>query len=379
MASELPLTDDYADVLREGRPLLDVRAPVEFDESTFPNAHNLPLMNDREREQVGIRYKEAGQAAAIELGHELVDGEVREARVAHWVDFVNRHPDARLYCSRGGLRSRIAQQWLHEAGVTIPRIEGGYKSLRRFVLDELIEALIPRLPLLVIAGRTGTGKTRLLHQLPNPVDLEGLAAHRGSSFGRTLTPQPTQASFENAVASALYQAHGRGGPIHVEDEGRLIGRRVLPVSLQNRLAESPRIMLEQPFETRVENILEDYVVDMSGGFMDRDGAEAGFEAFRGFLLDALGRIRKRLGGLRHQQLESVMNEALERQWRSGDLERHRDWIRALLTEYYDPMYDYQLSQRDGRVLRQGGFRELIEWASEATSQQAIEQSTERSA
>lgn len=372
VAVELPLTRDYADLLREGRPLLDVRAPVEFGESTLPNAHNLPLMNDPEREQVGIRYKESGQAAAIELGHELVSGEVRDARVAAWVDFVDRHPDARLYCSRGGLRSQLVQEWLHDAGVTIPRVEGGYKSLRRFVLDELIEGLIPRLPLLVVAGRTGTGKTRLLHRLPNPVDLEGLAAHRGSSFGHTLTPQPTQASFENALATAFYQAHARGDAIHVEDEGRLIGRRVLPVPLQNRLAASPRVVLEQPFSTRVENILEDYVIDMSAAFTGRDGPEAGFEAFRYFLLDALGRIRKRLGGLRHQQLETVMREALDRQWQFGELERHRDWIRALLTEYYDPMYDYQLSRRDGRVLMQGGFEELVEWASQASHRQAME-------
>ncbi|XOZ32509.1 tRNA 2-selenouridine(34) synthase MnmH [Halomonadaceae bacterium KBTZ08] len=379
MASDLPLTDDYAGLLREGRPLLDVRAPVECAESTLPDAHNLPLMNDAEREQVGIRYKEAGQSAAIELGHQLVSGDVREARVAQWVDFVNHHPQARLYCSRGGLRSRIVQQWLQEAGVTIPRVEGGYKSLRRFVLDELIERRIPELPLLVVAGRTGTGKTRLLHQLPNPVDLEGLAAHRGSSFGRTLTPQPTQATFENAVAARLYQAHARGGPIHVEDEGRLIGRRVLPRSLQRRLGESPRIVLEQSRETRVENILEDYVIDMSQAFMARDGTEAGFEAFRGFLLDALARIRKRLGGLRHQQLETVMQEALTQQWQSGELDRHRDWIRTLLTDYYDPMYDYQLSQRDGRVLKQGGFQELVEWSLETSPQYLTEQAAKRSA
>lgn len=379
MASELPLTNDYAELLREGRPLLDVRAPVEFAENTLPEAHNLPLMTDSERQQVGIRYKEAGQNAAIELGHELVGGQVREARIAQWVDFVHRHPEARLYCSRGGLRSRIVQQWLQEAGVTIPRVEGGYKSLRRFVLDELIENRIPGLPLLVVAGRTGTGKTRLLHQLPNPVDLEGLAAHRGSSFGRTLTPQPTQASFENAIATALHQAHARGGPIHVEDEGRLIGRRVLPIPLQKRLAESPRMVLEQPLATRVENILEDYVIDMSRAFMERDGTEAGFEAFRGFLLDALGRIRKRLGGLRHQQLEAVMQQALSQQWQSGDLDRHRDWIWTLLTDYYDPMYDYQLNQRDGRVLKQGGFDELIEWAVDANTQPLTEKASIRSA
>lgn len=379
MASDLPLTDDYAGLLRKSHPLLDVRAPAEFADSTLPEAHNLPLMTDAERKQVGTRYKEAGQSAAIELGHELVSGDVREARVAQWVDFVTHHPQARLYCSRGGLRSRIVQQWLQEAGVTIPRIEGGYKSLRRFVLDELIERRIPELPLLVVAGRTGTGKTRLLHQLPNPVDLEGLAAHRGSSFGRTLTPQPTQATFENAVATRLYQAHARGGPIHVEDEGRLIGRRVLPRPLQKRLGESPRIVLEQSQETRVENILEDYVIDMSQAFMARDGAEAGFEAFRGFLLDALARIRKRLGGLRHQQLETVMQQALTQQWHSGALDRHRDWIRTLLTDYYDPMYDYQLSQRDGRVLKQGGFQELVEWAMEASPQHPTERAAQRSA
>lgn len=370
MASELPLTNDYADLLREGRPLLDVRSPVECDDSTLPSAHNLPLMNDSEREQVGIRYKEAGQAAAIALGHDLVGGDVREQRVASWMDFVNHHPDARLYCSRGGLRSEIAQQWLHEAGITIPRVAGGYKALRRFVLDELFERVIPSLSLIVVAGRTGTGKTRLLHQLPNPVDLEGIAAHRGSSFGRTLVPQPTQASFENAVATALYQAGAKGDAIHVEDEGRLIGRRVLPLCLQRRLAESPRIILEQPFQTRVENILEDYVIEMSLAFQQRDGPEAGFTAFRSFLLEALGRIRKRLGGLRHQQLEAVMTDALTRQWQHGELERHRDWIRALLTEYYDPMYDYQLGQRNSQVLKQGGFEALIEWASSSLPQQA---------
>jgi len=96
-------------------------------------------------------------------------------------------------------------------------------------------------------------------------------------------------------------------------------------------------------------------------------------------LDALGRIRKRLGGLRHQQLEAVMQEALSQQWQSGDLDRHRDWIRTLLTDYYDPMYDYQLNQRDGRVLKQGGFDELVEWAVDANTQPLTEQESIRSA
>ena len=116
--------------------MLDTRAPVEFVKGAFPGAVNIPLMNDAEREQIGLRYKQQGQDAAIALGHQLVSGETKAARIRAWADFAHRHPDGCLYCFRGGLRSRIARQWIQEeAGIDYPRVAGGYKAMRGFLLE----------------------------------------------------------------------------------------------------------------------------------------------------------------------------------------------------------------------------------------------------
>ncbi|HIE54665.1 MAG TPA: tRNA 2-selenouridine(34) synthase MnmH, partial [Chromatiaceae bacterium] len=193
---ELPEISDFRELFLQDRPLLDVRAPVEFADGAFPSARNLPLLTDRERHLIGIRYKESGQASATDLGRELIDGEPREQRVAHWKRFIEQHPQGALYCFRGGMRSRITQEWIYAAtGVAYPRVKGGYKALRRYLLEEL-DRSITRLQPLVVGGRTGAGKTILLKQLDHAIDLEGLAWHRGSAFGRHATPQPTQIDFE---------------------------------------------------------------------------------------------------------------------------------------------------------------------------------------
>ena len=130
-------TRDFARLFLDDVPLLDVRAPVEFNQGAFPLATNLPLLNDDERHRIGICYKEKGQAAAIELGHQLVGGDIRAARTHTWLDWCRQHPDGYLYCFRGGLRSQTVQQWLAEQGVQQPLVTGGYKAMRRFLLDTL--------------------------------------------------------------------------------------------------------------------------------------------------------------------------------------------------------------------------------------------------
>ncbi|PVY76313.1 tRNA 2-selenouridine synthase [Tamilnaduibacter salinus] len=355
-------TDDFRALFLNDVPLMDVRAPTEFQKGSFPLAINAPLMNDEERHRVGIRYKEQGQSSAIDLGHQLVRDDLRQERVNQWVRFANSNPDGYLFCFRGGLRSRIVQEWMAEAGMDYPLIKGGYKALRRFLIDEL-EAICQRMPIILVSGRTGTGKTRLLDELPNPVDLEGMANHRGSSFGRTLTPQPSQIDFENRLTVAMMKAwhHGQG-PAFLEDESGLIGRCRLPDGLRERMAQAPMVILERPLDERVGIILQDYVTDMVTAFVDRDGHDAGWMNFREHLLSALDRIRKRLGGARHQALRAIMERALDRQQDSGDVSDHRDWIIALLRDYYDPMYDYQLGQREGRILAQDSAERLRQWA-----------------
>lgn len=349
-----PDTDDYLSIFLHDSPLLDVRAPVEFAKGSFPNAVNAPLMNDDERHEVGICYKEKGQDAAIELGHRLVSGPLKATRIAAWHAFVADHPQGYLFCFRGGLRSRLTQQWIQQAGLDYPLVKGGYKALRRFLIDQL-EERVAKSEFRIISGRTGTGKTRVLNRLANPVDLEGLANHRGSSFGREVTPQPSQIDFENRLAVALLKAHHQiGGPVYLEDESRLVGRCALPYSLRDRMAEAPLLVLEQPMEERIRIIREDYVEKMAADYARRDGDDAGWHSFEDYLLSALDRIRKRLGGERHQRLRQSMLDALQHQRASADVSGHDLWIQSLLEHYYDPMYDYQLDQRAGRILVRGG-------------------------
>lgn len=357
-----PDTDDYLSLFLNDVPLMDVRAPVEFAKGSFPSAENAPLMYDEERHRVGVCYKEKGQDKAIELGHQLVSGDIKAQRLEAWKRFIARHPEGYLYCFRGGLRSHLTQQWIKDSGLDYPLVKGGYKALRRFLIDSL-EAQIESGQFRVLSGRTGTGKTRVLMQLPNPVDLEGLANHRGSSFGRQVTPQPTQIDFENRLAVAMLKAHHQvGGPIYLEDESRLIGRCALPETLRNRMSASPLLILEQDMAERVAIIRSDYVEDMLASYTARDGEEAGWLNFRDYLLSAIDRIRKRLGGDRYQKLRHLMLEALDQQAATGSLEEHHLWIESLLTDYYDPMYDYQLSQKQGDILVRGGPEAITSWA-----------------
>jgi tRNA 2-selenouridine synthase len=341
---------DLHDIFVNDRPLMDVRAPVEFHKGAFVGARNLPLMEDNEREAVGTAYKQQGQEAAIELGHRLVTGDLQEARVAAWADFARRHPDGYLYCFRGGLRSQITQQWLHDlAGIRYPRVLGGYKAMRGYLLDTLEQAA-ERDDLVLIGGLTGSGKTEVLVQLDNGLDLEGHANHRGSSFGKRVSGQPEQIDFENALAVDILKKRHAGARAWVlEDEGRAIGSRAVPLGLFRRMQSAPLVWLQDSVGQRVERILKDYVIDLHAEFVLAYGPQAGFAAFAERLRQSLASNLKRLGGERYQRLAGILEDALSRQARDGDVDTHRGWIVVLLEEYYDPMYAYQRDSKQGRI------------------------------
>lgn len=348
-----PDTEDFASVLLSGAPLLDVRAPVEFSQGAFPTSVNLPLMNDEERHRVGLQYKLAGQDEAIILGHELVSGDVKAQRVAQWVKFAQAHPEGYLYCFRGGLRSRISQQWLAEAGHPYPRILGGYKAMRSFLIEQLNEAIATS-KFILVAGFTGCGKTEVIQSLQAAIDLEKLAHHRGSSFGKHATDQPVQIDFDNSLAIAFMRLHAGGKRnIALEDESRLIGKCALPIALRDIMQSSPVIWVEEPIESRVDRILHDYVEDLGGQFARKFGPEVGFDAFSQRLLESLQNLYKRLGGERHARLNQLMLDALRAQQATGALDSHRLWIRPLLTEYYDPMYAHQRAGKASRIIFSG--------------------------
>ena len=358
MSEPLPQWQHYHDILRLQLPLIDTRSPVEFSRGAVSNAHNLPLMTDSERAAVGTCYKQQGQHSAIALGHQLVSGQVKQARLASWRAFVAAHPEGALYCARGGMRSHIVQQWLADSGIVYPRITGGFKALRRAAINVIAQAATQ--PLLLLAGPTGSGKTRLLQQL-NAVDLEALANHRGSAFGRKLSPQPEQIRFENDLAGAILRFNENPRAfLLLEDESLLIGQRNIPHPLYLAMQQSPLLLLEEPLSDRVEVILQDYVVDLLAEAVRHD-KEQGFALFSAMLQQAMARIRKRLGGALFSELQQLLTQALTVQQQHGDISLHRRWIARLLTDYYDPMYQYQLQKRDVPVLLRGNAAEIANW------------------
>jgi len=358
----LPLFDDFEKLVIGQVPLIDVRAPVEFTKGAFPTAVNLPLMNDKERELVGIRYKNNGNEAAVKLGHELVSGDVKEARINAWTAFIKKHPDAMLYCFRGGQRSAISQQWLHERGYPIVRIKGGYKAFRNYLLQQL-ESMQGRFVPVLLGGRTGSGKTLLLHELENIIDLEGLAKHRGSSFGRHIEPQPTQIDFENTLAFDLLQKlHSGYERLIFEDEGKNVGRLYLPERFFQVIAQGDLVVLETPMEERVQITFDEYVTQAQREYAAVFG-EAGFQHWADDLQKGIDRIHRRLGSQRYGEISALFQDACRIQQTNGETERHKRWIEPLLRDYYDPMYDYQLTKKMQKVVFRGEREAVKEYLS----------------
>lgn len=365
---DLPQIDNYQHLFVNDIPLIDVRAPVEFLQGAFPSARNLPLMNNDERHNVGIRYKQDGQSSAIELGHELVNGNIRESRITGWAEFVKQYPHGALYCFRGGLRSKISQQWLYEkTGVMYPRIKGGYKALRRFLIDEL-EGVARQIQFVILGGRTGSGKTLFLKQIKQQVDLEYIYRHRGSAFGKHVTPQPGQIDIENRLAIAFLKQSSIGtNRLLLEDEASNIGSRRIPACIMESMKTSPLVLLEVGIDERISNIFDEYITVSLAEYQKFLGEDAGFTGWAENLQTSLARIQRRLGGQHYNNLKMVMDDAIRLHMTRNEPQHHKNWIQALLTGYYDPMYDYQLTNKSDRIVFRGEQGELLAYLKQGCS------------
>jgi len=299
--------------LREKLPILDARSESEFEQSHIPHAINLPILNNEERIKVGTIYKKQGSEEAVLAGFELVGPRfhmiIREA---------NRlFPEKKIitYCWRGGMRSQIISWLLGMAGFQIYRLEGGYKTYRTFTINQLKKPL----SLTVLGGKTGSGKTLLLHQLTKmgeaTIDLENLANHKGSTFGGIgLGKQPSVEQFENLLAEALILLEGAEN-IWIENESRNIGRITLPDGLFHQLITAPMIEIERSTEERVKQITQEYAA------LPKED-----------LKQAVIRISRKLGGLRLKEALDAIEE--------GD---HASWIRNMLI-YYDKAYSFDIER-----------------------------------
>lgn len=240
--------------------IIDVRTPAEFAEDHIPGAINCPVFSDEERIIVGTLYKQVSPFEARKVGAAMV-----AKNIAHHLETQFRdHPKSwrpLIYCWRGGQRSGAMSIILAQVGWAAHKLEGGYKSYRRDVLERL-ETLPQNFTWRVICGPTGSGKSRLLTALNERdrqvLDLENLAQHRGSMLGRLPSlPQPSQKRFDSTLLQAL-QKLDPALPVYVEAESNKIGLITLPPALIAAMHGSECYLVETPVACRVGGLLEDY-------------------------------------------------------------------------------------------------------------------------
>lgn len=355
--------NNFQQLVLDERPLIDVRAPIEFEKGSFKTSINLPIMDDEERRLVGIKYKNAGNEKATELGFQLVSGNIKEARINAWKSFYEKNNDAYIYCYRGGSRSLITQNWLREeCNLEIPRLDGGYKAFRNYLIDSMNPENISMKPI-ILGGYTGSGKTILLNQLATTIDLEGIANHRGSSFGRHATPQPTQINFENNLAYKLIQNQAKGFKhMLLEDEGVHVGSCYLPRPLFNYFETGSLVIVDVPLEQRTEITLDEYITQAQKEYIEHtDSVDEGMEQWLEYIVASVTRLKKRLGGDRLNTMLQLIQIAHSEQQRTGNINLHKDWIFLFLKEYYDPMYQYQIDNNTKDIIFRGNSDEVLEF------------------
>ncbi|MEX2131297.1 MAG: tRNA 2-selenouridine(34) synthase MnmH, partial [Pseudohongiellaceae bacterium] len=229
-------------------------------------------------------------------------------------------------------------------------------------------------PLLILGGKTGSGKTRLLVSFANSLDLEALARHRGSAFGPRVAAQPGQIDFENQLAIALLKLQQNPLPrVLLEDESRAIGSLSLPLQLHNRMRASPLAVIEEPVNYRAGIILNDYIRINFLEFRQTSPTDH-HELFASYLTGSLGKIRKRLGGQLYSRIEQDMQDAISAHRQTDNLHVHQRWIETLLQTYYDPMYEYQLGKKLDHIIFRGNSEEFLAWAGHFNPLRAVNRS-----
>jgi len=304
--------------------VIDVRSPAEFADDHIPGAINCPVLDNEERIRVGTLYKQVSPFEARKVGAALVARNIAR----HLEERLNVHPKSwkpLVYCWRGGQRSGAFTHILREIGWSARRLDGGYKSWRHHVLEGL-QTLPGKQRLRVIAGPTGSAKSRLLEALAalgaQVLHLEQLAEHKGSVLGDLPdTPQPSQKAFETRLYKTL-AAFDPQRTVYVEAESRRIGKLSLPGSLHDAIHTSPCLLLEATQAARVEYLLSDYAYLLRTDTLN----------------DALARLKEIQGRERVAHWQTLA--------KAGDF---FTLVTELLNAHYDPLYKRSQEQHFARL------------------------------
>lgn len=317
--------DDFLLQSKDGI-IIDVRTPSEFSGGHIPSAINIPIFSDDERAIVGTIYKKQSKEKAVEKGLDFVGiklGDfVRTVRKMIRKHSLGVDVKIYLYCWRGGMRSNSMAWLFTTAGFNVEVLKGGYKAYRASFLDKINSDYWKYI---ILGGPTGCGKTYILEELKEQgeqvVDLEGLARHRGSAFGRFghIEPQPTSEQFANLLYSELL-TFDREKPIWCEGESMSIGKVFMPQEFYNAIQRSELIHFDMPVDIRLEHIMGDY------GDCPKEILEQSFE-----------NISKRLG---YDNAKKAIDLIA-----SGEVKQ----AASIALGYYDKAYFHSLENRVNKI------------------------------
>ena len=320
--SEKPTNSSYpvTDFRNLSSPIIDVRSPSEFRQGHWPGAVNIPLFSDSEREIIGISYKKESRLKAIFNGLKITIPNTKQLlEIIHQITINNEgiNKSLRIYCWRGGMRSSAFAWLARTIGIRTYLLQGGYKNYRKWVLNKFEDDL----PIRLVGGKTGTRKTDLLNYINEDnihvIDLEGIANHRGSSFGSLgMKEQPTTQQFENILAESLYKFQKNSAiEIWLEAESSNLGKCRIPNSLYTKMKKAPILEIIKDKNERVKNLVNVYSQNSQTE-----------------LKDAVNRISKRLGPQRTKEALTAINR--------------KEWSKACeaMLDYYDRCYEYELKK-----------------------------------
>jgi tRNA 2-selenouridine synthase len=307
--------------------LVDLRSPSEFALGAMPYATNVPLFSDQERAEVGILYKQVGVLEATQRGLEIV-GEKISWLIQQLSELSAPHQQLAVHCWRGGMRSTAVAKLLQSIDIKPWLIQGGYKSYRHQVLSHIDKLSTHKL--LVLNGRTGTGKTKMLRELNEAglptIDFEALASHRGSALGdfNLQKPQPTQQNFENLLANDYVTV--KSDPVILIEIEQDIGSIRMPQHLRRHIYGSPMVLMERSLADRINHLEKEYT----------EGWDAVHEAL---FTERMLLLKKHLQGPVFAEIQA--NVAAK---------KFKDAIRLLLQHRYDRCYDKAIARQQCQVV-----------------------------
>ena len=245
--------NDFLSSIDNNSLLIDARTPDEYNESHIKNAVNLYSLNNEERKEVGTLYKRCAFDAK-RLGASYIAKNV-SYHLQHYLLKITPKTKIFVYCSRGGQRSGGIATILDSIGYRVYKLRGGYKSYRQYVLNYLDN--FKQDNFIILDGLTGSGKSIIIREFKNSIDLEKLANHFGSSFGAINGAQPSQKQFQNSIFDELQRTKDYDFVI-VEGESKKIGKLHIPNHFYTKILKAPRIWIDSSIDDRVQRILKDY-------------------------------------------------------------------------------------------------------------------------